>query len=104
MSKDLFCGLFLLGIAIVVFGFMAWMILSDVCIHYRLRNTLKNHRVIIDAIYLYRVDLSPMPYEVDYSDMESVEETYKRFWDWGYKRILPPDKYRIIKPYIKKEK
>lgn len=101
MNKDLLCGLMLLGIAIVVLGFVAWEILSNAYTCSKLRNASKNQIVILEAIYLYRLDHIGGPFDVDYSDMKSVEDTYKRFWDWGYKLILPPDKYEIIKPYIK---
>ena len=40
--------------------------------------------------------------KVKCSDMEPIDQTEKRWWDWGYKRVLPADKYAIIKPYIKK--
>lgn len=39
--------------------------------------------------------------DVDYDDMENYECTLFRLWDWGYTRILPKDKFEIIKPYIK---
>jgi hypothetical protein len=39
-------------------------------------------------------------YLVDYNDEESYEKTLFRLWDWGYTRILPKDKFEIIKPYI----
>ena len=35
------------------------------------------------------------------SDLEEFDETLKRWWDWGCKRILPSDKFEIIKPYLK---
>lgn len=28
------------------------------------------------------------------------EVTFYRWWDWGYTRILPKDKFEIIKPYL----
>ncbi len=41
---------------------------------------------------------------VDFDDMESYNDTLIRFWDWGYARILPKDKYELIKPYIEEGK
>lgn len=38
--------------------------------------------------------------DVDYDDMENYVVTLWRLWDWGYTRILPKDKFEIIKPYI----
>ena len=75
--------------------------------------TYSNHLTISDAIFEYRTyvcehhDFSTgatPPYEVDWSDMESYKKTLYRLWDWGYTRILPPDKFEIIKPYIKAAK
>ena len=38
-------------------------------------------------------------------DMEEYDQTFKRWWDWGYTRILPPAKYELVKPHIvEKEK
>ena len=37
---------------------------------------------------------------VTYADMESYFKTVYRFWDWGYTRILPPDKFEKIQPYL----
>ena len=34
-------------------------------------------------------------------DIERYEKTLFRFWDWGYTRILPPEKFELIKPFIK---
>ena len=65
-----------------------------------------NRDVIIEAIYQYRIHcmykhmLSDMN-SVRYSDMEDVGKTLFRFWDWGFTRILPKDKFEMIKPYIK---
>lgn len=57
---------------------------------------------IINAIYSYQ--LETVFYDVSYRDMEPFDKTCKRFWDWGYTRILPKEKFEIIKPYITKEK
>lgn len=72
-----------------------------------LRNTVAcNQRtIIIDAIHRYHYDLIEQDiftYVVEYSDMESYGKTLWRLWDWGCKRILPSDKYEIIKQYIKR--
>ena len=73
--------------------------------------TFINHGKIIDAIHLYRMqclykDKEPL---VSHEDMESYDSTLFRLWDWGYKHILPPEKFEIIKTFIniskhKKEK
>jgi hypothetical protein len=33
--------------------------------------------------------------------MEDYNKTLFRFWDWGYKRIVPKEIYNRIKDYIK---
>ena len=38
---------------------------------------------------------------VEYEDEENYIKTFWRLWDWVYTRILPKDKFEIIKPYIK---
>ena len=65
-------------------------------------NTLNNTKKIINAIYKYHIEcvLHKIEPIVDYKDMESYEVTLFRIWDWGYKRILPKDKFEIIEPYI----
>lgn len=75
--------------------------------------TCRNHIKIIDAIYEYSINSlnkdfnnwqpgQPQPWNlVDTSDMENYDATLYRFWDWGYTRILPPDKFELIRPFIK---
>lgn len=38
---------------------------------------------------------------IRYSDMKNIERTLFCFWDWGYTRILPKDKFEIVKSYVK---
>lgn len=65
-----------------------------------------NHKIIIEAIEDYHLWLIQNDkYEfnecdVEYADMEDYTTTFLRFWDWGYSRILPPEKLEIVKPYI----
>ena len=65
------------------------------------------HMTISKAIYSYRIacieawNLNDLDL-VKYNDAENYIKTVFRFWDWGYTRILPKDKFEIIKPYIKK--
>ena len=62
------------------------------------------HTMIIEAIHDYQVWCfqNRKEYDVDYSDIESMKNTWLRVWDWGYHGILPAKKMIIIKPYIKK--
>lgn len=66
-------------------------------------NTYNQQIKILAAIRDYGIDCihkgkQPM---VDYDDVEKYDSTLYRFWDWGYKNILPKEKYEIIKSYIK---
>ena len=66
-------------------------------------NTYENTCKISKAIYCYWADciVNGVKIIVDYEDQEEYEKTFWRLWDWGYTRILPKDKFEIIKPYIK---
>lgn len=98
----------LLMAAIIVF----WIFL--IFLLFRVNVVYKNHMIIIDAILEYRLDklhstdvsddkaiaeLFTNP-DVDYEDMESLEATLFRLWDFGYKNILPPEKFELIEPFI----
>ena len=67
--------------------------------------TYRNQMIILNAIYLYNDDcirssqlLSDCM--IDYSEMEDYDQTYNRWFDWGYTKILPADKYYLVEPYI----
>lgn len=75
--------------------------------------TWHNRMIVFNAIFLYCRDVvdhhdfsesDDPPYMVYFGDEEDYEKTLYRLWDWGYTRILPPDKFEIIKPYIKAAK
>lgn len=65
----------------------------------------RNRLIIIRAISRYRLANPDKAnkYEVDYTDMRGRRGIYFRFWDHGYKHILPRRKYAIIEPYINEE-
>lgn len=69
-------------------------------------NTYKNQVIIVEAIYKCAIDCISNHKEpfVDYSEMEDYDSTLFRFWDWGYTRILPKEKYEIIKPYVERRR
>lgn len=96
-------GLHLILIGILIFSFIS--VIYIVFAILKNENTYRNHQKIIDAIYDYQIDmLNKGCYffiRVNYADAESYYDTYKRWWDWGYTRILPPEKFEVIKPYIK---
>jgi len=67
--------------------------------------TMVQRARINDAIYVFYADCIDIgdwaSYEsISPDDMELEFITFIRWWDWGCKRILPKDKYEIIKPYI----
>lgn len=67
-------------------------------------NTFRNMEKIIDAIYIYQLECltDNSSTAVDYYDMRSYERVLFRFWDFGYKHILPEEKFKLIEAYIKK--
>lgn len=75
------------------------------CIFMVTRNsvTVNNRCKIDDAIYAYRCECRNKKVEpkVTYSDKEEYYNTLRRIYDFGCARILPKDKFEIIKPYIK---
>lgn len=97
-------------IAILYMSFVTLCLLTIiVCIISIIKTevTYRNQMIIAKAIYDYSVQLiekgqyDRSTFPVKYEDMEDFEVTLKRFWDWGYKRILSPEKFELIKPYIK---
>lgn len=87
--------------ALILFGF-AIMFLTYM--YFKNYVTYRKRVIILNAIYLYRRELIEQDKydeaQVNMDDMESYDKTLWRLWDWGYKRILPPEKFEIIKPYI----
>lgn len=65
--------------------------------------TLRNRIKINEAIYDYLCACAVFDPDsaVDFTDTEHYMRTLFRLWDFGYKRILPKDKFEVIKPYIK---
>lgn len=54
------------------------------------------------AICQYRIDnVVSVSYWINTDRMEDYNKTLFRFWDWGYKRIVPKEIYNRIKDYIK---
>lgn len=91
----------------VLFVFVGAIMLIKDGVNYR------NYEIIMDAIFDYSMDaidkaakngtiFDGVKYEVTYSDMRDYSSTVMRIFDWGYKNILPADKFEIIKPYIHK--
>lgn len=67
--------------------------------------TFRNRMRILDAIYDYDINCIREDRGSDYIEwnhMESYDDTFSRFWDWGYKHILPEEDFKKIEKYIKK--
>lgn len=82
-----------------------WAILVGCFVMLVKNNVTYNHLSLISsAICLYNLDMISQHKErvVDFDDMRSYDVVLFRIWDWGYKHILPPDKFAIIEPYIDK--
>ena len=103
MIKDMIVAC-LIGIQIALTLYLIWLIINLVKCDF----THRNHVIILDAIFEYNMHLIKEgkfdQSEVAFADMEDWDATQARFWDWGYTRILPPEKFELIKPYIKKMK
>ena len=88
-------------------GEMIANILLMLSIYYLIKNfnTGAQRYRIIKAIEKYHDDLFANGRsdfcQVEYRHMESYHMTILRIWDWGCTRILPKEKFEIIKPYMK---
>ena len=88
---------------LVIFSF-----LSLLCNYFLIKNerTYYLHKKIINAIYDYSVYKRNFDgfihgtADVTIEDMEDYDKTLYRFWDWGYGRILPAEKLKLIEPFI----
>lgn len=64
----------------------------------------RNRIKIINAIFKYNEDrINHYDYEnlISYECMEDHDETTRRLWDFGYKRIVSEDVFRKIYGYLK---
>jgi hypothetical protein len=91
-------------------GFSIGVIIIGLILVFKSYNALRNHRIICDAIAIYRrnaiakhdwINGDIVSFDINYYDTEDIFDTIFRLWDWSYKRILPADKFAIIEPYIK---
>lgn len=79
------------------------------CIMLLIKNeiTFRNRCIIISSILAYQHDAikhEEFSFDISGTDMEDYNKTLYRLWDWGYKRILPKEKYEIVKRYIEPQK
>lgn len=91
-------------IKVVVTVISTIILLIAIVYWFKIKNAYNNQIKIAEAIYLYNVDARKNGVRVfsnvSFDDMESYNSTLYRFWDWGYTRILPKDKFELIKSYI----
>lgn len=84
-----------------------WLVVLTVLIYWVAHDSRaqKMHNVIMYAIANYHTACIQYgaTFNVDFSDMEHYDKTCRRWWDWGYKRILPKEKFELVKEYIKKK-
>lgn len=92
-----FLRLFMVAIILILI-FLVFLV-------FKVNITYKNHMIIIDAIFKYRMNklhstediFNP---DINYEDREPFEATLFRLWDFGYKNILPPEKFEKVRPFI----
>ena len=89
-------------ITIVLISLIVLTLLIGAFLIIKNENTFAQQVKIINAIYAYHIEHGYT--DVYYSDMEPYESTMRRLWDWGCTRILPKEKYELIRPYIKEKK
>lgn len=94
---------FVLAILFILLIIYSLCLIALKIFDFKNKNTYENVAKINEAIYFYKIDCikNGVSSIVDYGDQEDYDKTLWRLWDWGYTRILPKDKFEIIKPYIK---
>lgn len=68
-------------------------------------NTFNQRMEILDAVHSYNmhcIEINECSRMIDFEEMEEYEATLFRLWDWGCTRILPPEKFELVKPYLQK--
>lgn len=88
-----------LGIGLFVITFCAMMCFKN-------EITFANIMIISDAIYAYNLDMiehNRIDAVISFNNIASYYTVVFRLWDWGYKHIVPPEIFEVIKPYIKKD-
>ena len=93
---------------IVPLGFVLALIIFFAYMMAKAEIAMINHMTIIYAITHYSVDrimANDLKHvnDVQTKDMEDFRQTVYRLTDWGYKRILPKEKYELVKPFINRK-
>lgn len=82
---------------VVIFSGLSMSLITLIFLWFKSDNALDMQIYIASGIHQYILAGGT---DVTYADMESYLRTIIRFWDWGYTRILPPDKFEKIRPYL----
>jgi hypothetical protein len=63
---------------------------------------------VVDAICDLHIDMirhdEYYNYPVTYDDIRPLVVTIFMIWNWGYTSVIPKDKLRILRPYMKKKR
>ena len=88
------------GITVAVMAALAFMVLGFLVLRLHWVDAMRDK--IYSALCKYTIFClkSGITPQVKFGDMEYSGKTYNRLWDWGYKRILPKEKFEIIKEFI----
>ena len=89
-------------VLIILFVVIGLVMLSMAYLLIKNSNTCEQRTRIDTAIFRYRLDCIGHGVEarVTYDDMEEYEQTLYRIFDWSYKKILPKEKFELIKDFI----
>ena len=63
----------------------------------------RNQVAVCNAVHEYhksRFEQGDYDFERLWDHVEEFDHTLWRLWDWGCTRILPPDKFELIKPFF----
>ena len=89
-----------------IFIVICLMALLFDCLYYiKTLITYKNMMIISDSIYRYNLSMiEDERYDelISYDDIKSLDKALFNIFDWGYKDLLPKDKYVLVEPFIKK--
>ena len=74
------------------------------CLLSKTSNAAENRRKIMYAIDIYVTELDDAHEGLRLLfAMKDFYVTWIRFWDWGYKNILPAEDFELIKPYLEEK-
>lgn len=83
---------------VILFLFVLYQIWTLI----RFEAAYRNHNKVLDAAYEYVCDTKNYEMGIRILDkMETMEETARRWNDFGCKNIVPKVYYELIEPYIK---